>query len=455
MYKRKRKPNPRYQDDLEPKTRKSPRKSTRKKTNPNTDAGKEPQPKTHPNNPSGKAPTEVVIQESSGDTTQPKATEGQLQDEGVIIPDQVSELGNQLGKIVTNAITAYFSKASGALSLAGTNQAPLPKPPADPSVDLNINGALSLAGTGKDPSKSPIDSTVDQHITGALSLAGTEKVPTEKSSVDLTIHQSTEEPLAISAASMALPFSKSAPNPTGERTNLPHHSSQYSSSSLSLGISTDLKKKIYQNEFVDFGTLLSSRTSQPSEYTIKISPNNPNSPLSLIPAQQPRKITSLELWMKAFLIFKSIHLEKHPQDALPLTTYEANIRQLSSHGANWHFYDEHFRLQRQSSLVPWDHFDSELWLRAHTGPNTFRKYQPSFRSGNHRFSATQLPKGYCWRYLQGQHCDMSQCHFHHECSQCGSKHQLSKCHGANRGRRSDPRPPQNQSGSHPATNQSK
>ena len=254
----------------------------------------------------------------------------------------------------------------------------------------------------------------------------------------------------LSAASIAQPVPTPS-IPSGEPTNLP--SSNFSRSSLSLGISSDIKKKIYQNEFVDFGSLLSSKTTQPNEYTIKISPHNPNSPLSLVPAHQPRRISSLDQWIKAFLIFKAIYLQKYPHDALPLTIYESNIRQLESNGANWMFYDEHFRLLRQTSLVPWDHFESELWLRAHTGAQTFRKFQPSFKSGNTRFATSQLPKGYCWRYLQGQHCDMAKCHFHHQCSQCGGRHQLSKCNSSNRVRKPDSKPTQSQQ--HSSNGQSK
>lgn len=52
--------------------------------------------------------------------------------------------------------------------------------------------------------------------------------------------------------------------------------------------------------------------------------------------------------------------------------YGSIVRELALSGANWRFYDENFRMLRQSQGTPWDKIHSELWLRS----QSFRAKQP-------------------------------------------------------------------------------
>ena len=44
--------------------------------------------------------------------------------------------------------------------------------------------------------------------------------------------------------------------------------------------------------------------------------------------------------------------------------YGSIVREVALSGANWRFYDENFRMLRQSQGTPWDKIHSELWLRS-------------------------------------------------------------------------------------------
>ena len=46
--------------------------------------------------------------------------------------------------------------------------------------------------------------------------------------------------------------------------------------------------------------------------------------------------------------------------------YGSVIRELSTLGANWQFYDANFRKLRQSEGISWDQIHSKLWLRCHS-----------------------------------------------------------------------------------------
>lgn len=191
---------------------------------------------------------------------------------------------------------------------------------------------------------------------------------------------------------------------------------------LSLGVSTEIRKKIHQNEYVDFAQLL-NKSQQSSDFKLQVNNQGSNNQIVLTPVNTTHRINSIEQWTKAFLIFCTIHLEKFPHEAVALNTYQSNITQLATEGANWFFYDQQFRMRRELDIIPWDTFDHELWVRAQTA---FRRQQYN-TTKQFRTQASQLPRGFCFKFLQGYHCPITGCSFKHYCPNCGEKHQLSKC----------------------------
>ena len=448
MGKRKSTPNPKYLDGVSTPTRKSSRKNKKqqKRSTPVTTprvtrrTQKEKEIADPPSD--DQAQKEDTTQEVTDQTKDPSTAVVQEQQPTSNSATQFSELG----KIITEALTSYFAKNPGAPPFQVIEK---PPPSIEPTTDLaNSPSPPRIVSTPVEvtkllPSESTYSDGSTQSLSGpAKSPVGTQSLSgTDKNSVNGTQPLAgANQPIIYQATAFAdtnkPSLLEAAPLPLGIPSGVlappaPQNTISKSPTSLSLGVPPEVKKKIFQNEYVDFGIFLSSKLSQPNEYTIKLSPSNSNAPLTLVPASQPRKISNLDQWIRAFLIFKSVHLERFPEDAIPLTVYEANIRQLAAEGANWLYYDEHFRLARQTSCSPWDRFDSELWVRAHTSvvkPNQSFNGRQSY--GRSSIPISQLPKGFCFNFLQGRHCDF-QCGFKHHCPNCGGKHQLSKCYSNN------------------------
>ena len=120
-------------------------------------------------------------------------------------------------------------------------------------------------------------------------------------------------------------------------------------------ISLKIKKKIWNEEFVDFGSLLSNPGQD--KYQISVQNSTAGNPASfcLEPVVRPKKIISIDVWQEAFHIFVGVYMQRNPHEAPSLMKYGQIIRDLAIRGQNWHFYDKNFchLHQTQASLVPW------------------------------------------------------------------------------------------------------
>ena len=148
-------------------------------------------------------------------------------------------------------------------------------------------------------------------------------------------------------------------------------SDPFISSSLSIDarVSEKIRTKIWNHEYVDFGSLLVKPATQ-SRYQVTVSSADSGQPPSLClePAEKPRKISSIESWLSAFHVFVGVYTMKYPTESPALMKYGSIIHDLAARGHNWRFYDENFRFIRQShvSSLPWGTIHSELWLRSHS-----------------------------------------------------------------------------------------
>lgn len=184
---------------------------------------------------------------------------------------------------------------------------------------------------------------------------------------------------------------------------------------LSSSVSVKIKSKVWNNEFIDFRTLLSTR-EEPLSVSISSGVINLH--------QGPRFKTPISIaqWTDAFFIFAAVYIEKYPSEAPHLLKYGHMIREIHQlHGDNaFRSYDEQFRKLKESLNVPWQNTIQELRLKAATNTRTFspkvtQNLGQPFRS---RF---------CFQYNRGERCTRNPCSFRHACMQCRGNHPKSKC----------------------------
>ena len=142
----------------------------------------------------------------------------------------------------------------------------------------------------------------------------------------------------------------------------------FKSSSLPLDarVSDKLKLKIWNNEYIELSSLLSSSVSEEC-FKISVSTSNQDAPsLFLEPSVKTKKINSFEIWLQAFHIFVGIYTSKYPSEAPALMKYDDIVRDLAARGHNWVFYDENFGFLKQNhkQLLQWGEIHWKLWLRS-------------------------------------------------------------------------------------------
>ena len=135
-------------------------------------------------------------------------------------------------------------------------------------------------------------------------------------------------------------------------------SDPFISSSLSIDarVCEKIRAKIWNQECVDFGSLLVNPIGESRfQLTVSNAASGQLPSLCLEPAEKPRKITSIESWLSAFHVFVGFHTMKYPTESPALMNYSSLIRDLAARGHNLRFYGENFRFIRQShvSSLPW------------------------------------------------------------------------------------------------------
>jgi len=180
---------------------------------------------------------------------------------------------------------------------------------------------------------------------------------------------------------------------------------------LGARVSSKTKAKIWANQYIDFGVLLS--VAPPRErYALSMTSSGAcvlgQPHLTLEPYHTPRKVTTIQQCITAFNIFVTIYSEKATGDAPKLMKYCEVVRDLSHKSADWLFYDEQFRYLRQSAphRCPWDQIHWELWLRA---MSNFCGKNPSSAGADKanarvrfRPSTSRFPKGTCMSALNAK-----------------------------------------------------
>ena len=213
---------------------------------------------------------------------------------------------------------------------------------------------------------------------------------------------------------------------------------------LGLGVSQHIREKIWNGEFVDLALLLRPAISINNASDCVFSIGSRDSPAWQIrPHNQTPRITSVEQWTSAFLIFASIYLMRHPTRARQLLKYADIVRSAAFRrvGYGWRDYDIQFRLrQARMPSRSWASIDAELWLTLLGAPvqqPIFRPYnnQRSIGHTNIRTSRTaqrDQNAGVCFDFNRG-HCFRPACRFPHKCATCLSVgHSAASCRSSPR-----------------------
>ena len=210
---------------------------------------------------------------------------------------------------------------------------------------------------------------------------------------------------------------------------------KFTSIGINLGarVSAKLKSKIWANEYIDFGALLTVAPLQ-EKYALSMSSTAGNSgkpELTFEQSNSPKKVTNIQQWITAFNIFASVYVEKASRDAPKLLKYCEVVHDPSQKLADWLLYDEQFCYLRQSApqSYPWDKIHWELWLRAMTNSCSRPQFSATTERANSRAcfrpSSNNFPKGTCWAFHAGRQC--KGCNYKHVCFKCKAKHPSSQC----------------------------
>ena len=131
---------------------------------------------------------------------------------------------------------------------------------------------------------------------------------------------------------------------------------------LGATITNKIKTKIWANEYIDFRSLLHNQEEEPLSITISAGK------IDVAQSVKRKQPLTINQWTDAFLVYASIYIEKHRDEAGNLMKYAHMIRELSRLYVDqaWRTYDESFRKLRESSLLPWQKPVHELRLKVAT-----------------------------------------------------------------------------------------
>ena len=208
---------------------------------------------------------------------------------------------------------------------------------------------------------------------------------------------------------------------------------------LGISVPQKLREKILKGEYIELGQLLHSDFSNGGKFTLNV---NDEGKLMWEDAKVKSRITSIQSWTDAFLIFSAVYLEGQPKRAQELLKYMSIVRTAAQRyqGYGWREYDKLFRMRHQlQPLRSWATIDSELWslyaavgtpwqhspgnFWGNSGQSSFRRpMHPNFQrfkqSGSKANSRGPLDK-ICFSY-NAAGCSRANCRFKHTCAKCKS-----------------------------------
>ena len=190
---------------------------------------------------------------------------------------------------------------------------------------------------------------------------------------------------------------------------------------LASDISQSTREKIQRNEYIDLALLLSNNNSmlQDTQRLVLI-----EGALTVQAGNNKVKITNIEQWTSAFIIFTSIYCLAHPNRFQELLKYLSDVRLGAKRNASlgWKLYDEQYRLRKaRNPGSSWSVVDVELWLMymaSNSSPNNF------VNSNNQSFPK----RSKCYTFNNSGKCFKPLCPYSHSCLKCNSNHAAINCY---------------------------
>lgn len=248
-------------------------------------------------------------------------------------------------------------------------------------------------------SHSPQPSTAPMLVAPSITVAG----PTD--AIGSSQQESTEmaQGTNIGAQSQSLMFGNNFSQPVINN-----------STQVDLGYHVDnaTKQKIVNGEYINLATLLVRDANR-----LQLSTLSMDSQGQII--AQPKhnhRLTTIEKWTDAFIIYACIYLTAHPSKTHQLFKYMHDVRLGAEKSQGWVTYDEQYRLRM--AINPsnnWGVIDSELWLVYMT---------PGIQSNTNRPSSSPNK---CFDFNYRDSCNRIHCAYLHQCIRCNNKHPLIRC----------------------------
>lgn len=190
---------------------------------------------------------------------------------------------------------------------------------------------------------------------------------------------------------------------------------------LDVHVDIRIKQKIWLGQYVEFGSLLTNKSSE--QFDITIHANT----LALIPKAKPVAIKSMEQWTSAFQIFVTILTQTNPELAGPLMKHANTVQHISRKAGDQAAiaYDVTFRKWKQDApQLRYDEINQELFLEAMTSNISRKGHGGSHQSGQ---QSGQSRDKVCFAFQRKGVCNRQHCSFKHVCKSCGGPHSFRKC----------------------------
>ena len=200
---------------------------------------------------------------------------------------------------------------------------------------------------------------------------------------------------------------------------------------LAINVSHSIKEKVIKGEYVDLSLLLNNSVN-PAIGKQKLVWEQGE--LMLQATTQQQKISNIELWTDAFILFMHIYCSVHKSRFQELLKYMHSVRlgAKRSQPLGWKYYDEQYRLKK--ALDPtssWSVMDTELWIlymqsRPLQMESVAQFKGPGFgSSGLYTQISGQILK--CYNYNYSGVCTRVPCQYQHSCLRCHALHPVIIC----------------------------
>ena len=198
--------------------------------------------------------------------------------------------------------------------------------------------------------------------------------------------------------------------------NLSMPSIRLANDDLAAHVPPSLKQQICKGEYINLALLLKGAVELSSYCKGGVLKISAEGHIETMSKECKDKVSSIEQWTNAFIIYASIYLLSHSDKIHEMLHYMYNIREcaLRQGGFSWREYDEQFRLRQAISPASWSQINNDLWWRCMQVKDAPKLVQSRTR----RFTCNDFNSG---------NCSWPNCKFLHACSTCSAYHPEIAC----------------------------